>query len=511
MASFRLRSCFALRKRRTRHTVGIVRGQKSSCYRRFMERAFTLPATVVDGTSDRSSPLSPSLPLSLTSEFEPRQSTATSPEVRLRSVGRLTNHLVVSELERCNSREQQVEAELLLFRGELDARQLYREHATASTFEFCVARLGYSEDVAWKRVGAARLIRRFPRVYALLQAGRIHLTALMLIKSHLTEDNHERFLAMACNKSKRQVEKLVVAHCPRPDVPASVRKLPEGRSSRLSTSPAPPAVAAAAPAFMLTEALPAATANNRASCAARVAPLSSSNYRVTFPADERLKNKLDQARELLSHCINPADLSALVERAIDALLEGEKNRRFGARRSAKGPGTMQQSEGQQGEQVGYDACGEFSRRCFKERESQHKTCQESSIRCVTPQDPEQVKSKQAETLSHPAPADTIPDIATRPSPSSKRRRPRLAVKRAVFERDGGQCTYVDEAGRRCAQRHLLEFDHIEAHAVGRRETVSNLRLRCKSHNQLAAENLFGRNCVKSAVRRAQCIKAGLVR
>jgi len=33
------------------------------------------------------------------------------------------------------------------------------------------------------------------------------------------------------------------------------------------------------------------------------------------------------------------------------------------------------------------------------------------------------------------------------------------VKRAVWERDQGQCTFVSETGHRCTARKLLEFDH----------------------------------------------------
>ncbi len=62
-----------------------------------------------------------------------------------------------------------------------------------------------------------------------------------------------------------------------------------------------------------------------------MAPLSSSAYLVTFTASERLKQKLDRAGELLSHCINPSDLPALIERALDGLLEREGKRRYGSR------------------------------------------------------------------------------------------------------------------------------------------------------------------------------------
>jgi hypothetical protein len=61
----------------------------------------------------------------------------------------------------------------------------------------------------------------------------------------------------------------------------------------------------------------------------------------------------------------------------------------------------------------------------------------------------------------------------------------------VWERDGGRCTFVSDAGHRCEARARLEFDHAEPVARGGRATVRNLRLRCRAHNQYAAERTFG--------------------
>ncbi len=65
------------------------------------------------------------------------------------------------------------------------------------------------------------------------------------------------------------------------------------------------------------------------------------------------------------------------------------------------------------------------------------------------------------------------------------------VKRAVWDRDQGQCTFVSESGRRCGSREVLEFDHVEPVARGGRATVENLSLKCRGHNQLEAERTFG--------------------
>ena len=65
------------------------------------------------------------------------------------------------------------------------------------------------------------------------------------------------------------------------------------------------------------------------------------------------------------------------------------------------------------------------------------------------------------------------------------------VRREVFERDGGRCTFVGDHGHRCETRDLLQFDDIVPRARGGKPTVDNLRLRCRAHNQLEAERVFG--------------------
>ena len=65
------------------------------------------------------------------------------------------------------------------------------------------------------------------------------------------------------------------------------------------------------------------------------------------------------------------------------------------------------------------------------------------------------------------------------------------VKRAVWERDGGQCTYVSKTGHRCPARTRLEFDHALEVARGGQASVAGIRLRCRAHNQYAAECTFG--------------------
>jgi hypothetical protein len=82
----------------------------------------------------------------------------------------------------------------------------------------------------------------------------------------------------------------------------------------------------------------------------------------------------------------------------------------------------------------------------------------------------------------------------------KQGRVAAAVRREVFARDGYRCTYVDEAtGERCAACRWLELDHMVPRARGGTDDAPNLRVRCRSHNGLWAEQCFGKEHVAACI------------
>ena len=58
-----------------------------------------------------------------------------------------------------------------------------------------------------------------------------------------------------------------------------------------------------------------------------------------------------------------------------------------------------------------------------------------------------------------------------------------SIKRAVWVRDSGRCTYTDaKTGRKCESTHALQYDHALPFALGGETNEDNLRLRCQAHN-----------------------------
>ncbi len=94
---------------------------------------------------------------------------------------------------------------------------------------------------------------------------------------------------------------------------------------------------------------------------------------------------------------------------------------------------------------------------------------------------------KAEGASQPAAQRSgrlVTPATASPQPRYRSRAIPVAVRRQVWERDRGCCSYVDrDSGRRCGSRHLLEIDHVVPYALGGSGEPDNLRLLCAAHHR----------------------------
>jgi hypothetical protein len=70
-----------------------------------------------------------------------------------------------------------------------------------------------------------------------------------------------------------------------------------------------------------------------------------------------------------------------------------------------------------------------------------------------------------------------------------------AVRRAVWERDGGCCQWPLASGGVCGSTVRVEIDHVDPRHRGGCSTVENTRLPCRAHNDLAARRALGDACM----------------
>jgi 5-methylcytosine-specific restriction endonuclease McrA len=65
-----------------------------------------------------------------------------------------------------------------------------------------------------------------------------------------------------------------------------------------------------------------------------------------------------------------------------------------------------------------------------------------------------------------------------------------AIRRTIWQRDGGRCAFMGANGR-CTETGFLEYHHVVPFAAGGETSARNLELRCRAHNQYEADQYFG--------------------
>lgn len=358
---------------------------------------------------------------------------------------------------------------------EVDTRRLFAAQGFPSLFAFCTQKLGLSEGAAYKRIHAARAARHYPQILEMLERGTLHLSAVALLKPRLTQDNAAALLQQAQGLSKEQLHRLLARWFPEAPTPARVQRLPMLRptgvmdaggpstapveaASSMRTVPPQQAVGAPerAPASLLTS-RPAFTSGSPPPPPAPPLPPPSvaAVYRLQVTLTEQTREALRELQELLGPRQAGHDLDAVIGRAIVTLRDKVLQSRHALRQldlrpaAVVAPDTAQEPRPLQQEEATPPPLGAAAASRLEGSD------------VVPPRRP-------------PAPARYIP----------------AKVRRGVFLRDRGRCTFVASDGTRCSARGL-EYHHRQAFARGGLHSLDNITLHCAAHNRLAADHDFG--------------------
>ena len=324
-----------------------------------------------------------------------RASRDVSPTHAIDTIGALNDAELLTSTRQLTCQSNRVLAALLAHLAEVEARGLHRTRACATLFTYCVYELRMSEDAAYRRVAAARLVKRFPPLFGAVERGEIHLTGLLQLGPHLTEANLFEVLARAQFRTKKEIEKLVRVLSPLPDVPSRIEPLgldqrrsapratwanviaarlpvrellpherpvnwlpsaeaPElpARDSVSQSAPAPARIdavtveeTAAEPQRVIARACAAnETPARGASARSEQTPEALSGpqrYSVQFTAGEEYVALVEEAKALLAHAMPAADLAEIHLRALRTLVAELKKRKYAspARRVEASPVT----------------------------------------------------------------------------------------------------------------------------------------------------------------------------
>jgi hypothetical protein len=237
----------------------------------------------------------------------------------------LSDHDLLARIRELADEERETSVELVAHLAALETRpDLYAAQGHGSLFSYCTRVLHLSEDAACNRIDAARACRRFPVILDLMASGALSLTTVRMLRSHLTPENHEAVLARASGRSCREIEALVAELAPRPDVPSSVRKLPDRAPRPLAAAPLRegPSLIASVPVTSAPAAWPARRPVIEATSPER--------YRVQFTVGKEGHDTLRRLQDLLRREIPSGDAGTIVERALNLLLEKVEKAKFAA-------------------------------------------------------------------------------------------------------------------------------------------------------------------------------------
>jgi hypothetical protein len=234
----------------------------------------------------------------------------------------LSDEQLVAETKRLAGEERLATAALIRSLMELEARRLYLAEGCASLFRYCTEVLHLSEDAAYNRVEVARAARRFPTVLDALEDGRLTLTAARRLAPHLTDANYADAMAAAAFKSKPQIEELIAALNPQPDVASMIRRLPDPVRDQSATH-----------LLAAVEEVPSSPAHSSRTVTApaarsEVKPLAPERFKIQFTIGRETREKLRTAQDLLRHSVRNGDLAEIFDRALTLLLQDARRRQF---------------------------------------------------------------------------------------------------------------------------------------------------------------------------------------
>ena len=265
--------------------------------------------------------------------------------MQLVSLSHLSDRDFDNSLVAALAREHNSVAWVLTHLVEAESRRRYLPLGYPSLYEYCVQALHLSESVAYKRVAAVHVLRRFPMLMERISDGRLSLSSLVLIQPHLTEHTYRELCEAVEHRSAADVRLLIAERFPKRDLPALVRPSTEpateavpkpgpevqGNVTELDTYPRTPSHLAEPTARESQVQHPIQTD--------RLTPRSPGRFALQAMLAESAHADLQALRDLLGHTVPNGELSEVLAHAFKLarqVLEKQKYAQSEAPRASRG-------------------------------------------------------------------------------------------------------------------------------------------------------------------------------
>lgn len=337
----------------------------------------------------------------------------------------LTDQQLVLDLKTYVCEERSLLTKVLYHLKEFEVRKLYSSLGHSSLYDYACKELKYSQDQAYRRISAMRLLKEIPEISKQIDSGRLSLSNISqaqrffnefkVNKAELNKTQKLTVLKKLEDKSVREAQKEILKLSPIKFLPQESKK--------------------------------------------QIAP---TKVHVNFIMEEALEQKLDEVKSLLGPKAINLTLAELINQMADLSLLKLKEKRFGKKR------VTHQLEGSKVSAINKESTVNMI----------------SEVGAVSNNRPNKETSnldvktkKQAAGGGHRCDNTQLNKTKiTVELPVKPNRYISKALKYKVWLRDRGKCS-------KCQTRHNLNFDHIKPMAFGGMSTETNLRLLCFHCNQ----------------------------
>ena len=424
------------------------------------------------------------------------------------TIKQLSNKELLSHTKTLVQKERDIHIQVLRHLAEIDSRKLFFKQGFFSLFDYAVRELGYSEGAAYRRIKAMKLCRELPETANHLQSGKLSLSAASQLQIFFEKqdkkikEEEKKALSLKSIEGKVSVHKMkekqksreaqILIKTPEKEV---LKKEETGEHLKIEedfqnedlnrTSLKPlsqkekenlvkraEGCSTRATERLLSEVDPSLSLPKKE----KVRFLGKGKVEIKVVIDEQCHKELEKLKNLLSHR-NPKLsygelISILSKEAVKKHDPREKNtRQRKEEKVQKNPSVKKQEFKDKSVELAVTFAPKLRQ---KDQTPEH--LEALSGKPVTSAKSGQINqySKEKSTFA-PKRKHQIKKIS-RYIPSH--------LRKYVWERDAGQCTYIhQETKRRCASKHLLQIDHIQPFALGGRTEKENLRLLCAGHNR----------------------------
>ncbi|MEQ1920654.1 MAG: hypothetical protein ABL955_15805, partial [Elusimicrobiota bacterium] len=184
---------------------------------------------------------------------------------------------------------------------------------------YCVFSLHWSESAAYRRIRAARAVRKFPMILEMLRDGRLHLEGVVILHAFIDDVDFASLLLRAMGLTTKGIESLVAGRRKDPPVRDVMRFVGVAAYSPLPASHAEPDRALEIEAVRPQDDHQPPTVGVPSSPAPAVEP--PKLVRIGFTADESLHRMVLHAQQLMRHKYPNGSLEGIFRDALRLLIE----------------------------------------------------------------------------------------------------------------------------------------------------------------------------------------------